>query len=285
MNKQTFEDPLKFFCLIANEVQHEKISPTLYKAFVDNKLALEKVFKKPELKKAIKEGKYIPFNPETFEQFVSHYLNRKSKELRVELQSYTSAFETEEKIKTYIIQQYTFLANYYLENRDSYYKEHPKGTGGNPQKAFVIIALKTIINNIETDYNGYLFGNSKSRRIEAQNIPNSFEELFYVPENANICLNILRQLLPPIIDDNNNYIGKNKGIVPLWVKILKNQSIIKHFKDETYKNILNSKIKGLNLSKDASEFRKTYTRVDNSNIDLEIKSLLSQSSQTGKLGK
>lgn len=121
-----------------------------------------------------------------------------------------------------------------------------------------------------------------------QEIPKTFEELFYKAEHAEPCLKILSELQPPVIDAINNYIGKAKGVFPLWVKVLKNhkpEPLIKHFKDAVYKDLLNQKVKGLNLSKDASEFRKQYKRVENDKIELDIKTILSQYSQSGKLGK
>jgi hypothetical protein len=118
--------------------------------------------------------------------------------------------------------------------------------------------------------------------------PQTFEELFYNPEHAEPCLNILRELQPPAIDQINNYIGKAKGVFPLWIRVLKShkpEPLIKHFKDIVYKDLLNQKLKGLNLSKDASEFRKQYKRLENDKIELDIKAILSQLSQSGKLGK
>jgi hypothetical protein len=121
-----------------------------------------------------------------------------------------------------------------------------------------------------------------------QEIPKTFEELFYNPENAEPCLKILSDIQPPVIDAINNYIGKAKGVFPLWVRVLKNhkpEPLIKHFKDDIYKDLLNQKVKGLNLSKDASEFRKEYKRIKKDKIELDIKTILSQYSQRGKLGK
>ena len=121
-----------------------------------------------------------------------------------------------------------------------------------------------------------------------QEQPKTFEELFYNPEHAEICLRILSELQPPVIDSINNYIGNLKGVFPLWVEVLKKhkpQPLIKHFKNSVYKDLLNQKIKGLNLTKDASEFRKQYKRIENNKIDIDIKAILSQYSQSGKLGK
>lgn len=121
-----------------------------------------------------------------------------------------------------------------------------------------------------------------------QEQPKTFEELFFNPLHAEPCLRILAELQPPVIDAANNFIGNAKGIFPLWVKVLKNhkpQPLIKHFKDTVYKDLLNLKVKGLNLTKDASEFRKQYKRLNSANTELDIKTILSQYSQSGKLGK
>jgi hypothetical protein len=119
-------------------------------------------------------------------------------------------------------------------------------------------------------------------------LPNSFEELFFNPNDAEPCLRILGELEKPAIDAANNFIGKAKGIFPMWLKVLKNhkpEPLIKHFPDRTYTVLLNEKVKGLNLYKDASEFRKFYKRLENNKIELDIKTILSQFSQDGKLGK
>jgi hypothetical protein len=133
-----------------------------------------------------------------------------------------------------------------------------------------------------------VFGIEQTEGKAEQEIPETFEGLFYNPEHAGLYLKVLNELNPPVIDADNNYIGKAKGVVPLWVKVLRNNKpkpLIKHFKDTIYKDLLNQKVKGLNLSKDASEFRKEYKRLKKSNIELDIKTILSQYSQSGKLGK
>ncbi|MEO6669287.1 MAG: hypothetical protein ABIN36_07415 [Ferruginibacter sp.] len=116
-------------------------------------------------------------------------------------------------------------------------------------------------------------------QTDTTTLQQSFEDIFYDASNAEKCLKILRELQPPVIDALNNYIGKSKGILPLWLKVLKNhkpEPLIKHFGDMAYKNILNNTLKGLNLSKDASEFRKQYVRLNSDKVELDIKTLLSQ---------
>lgn len=115
--------------------------------------------------------------------------------------------------------------------------------------------------------------------------PQSFEDLFYNPVHSVVCLSVLSKLEPPSIDHSNTYIGKNKGIIPLWIKVLRSKNLIKPVTDKVYRDLINEKIVGLNLSNDASEFRKRYKRLDSSKTELDIKAILSQFSQEGKLGK
>ena len=121
-----------------------------------------------------------------------------------------------------------------------------------------------------------------------EKLPETLEEIFYKTENAEICLSILREIEPPFIDNDNNFLGKGKGVFPLWINVLltnNEKPLIKYYSNSVYKDLLNKKIKGLNLSKDASEFRKHYKRLEKNNIELDIKAILSQYSQSGKLGK
>ena len=148
--------------------------------------------------------------------------------------------------------------------------------------------IKEAVLKLEEKYVTQSIAKQRTETNTEQEHPKKFEELFYNPKHAEICLEILNELQPPVIDAKNNYIGKAKGVFPLWVKVLKYhkpEPLIKHFKDTIYKDLLNQKIIGLNLSKDASEFRKEYVRLTKGNIELDIKTILSQYSQSGKLGK
>lgn len=113
-------------------------------------------------------------------------------------------------------------------------------------------------------------------------IPTNFEDIFLKPEMADNYLNVLNDIEPPLIDKTFNYIGNNKGFFPLWINILKRKEppIIKYFHDIVYKNLLNQKINGLNLSKDASEFKKNYKRAEEKRREIEV--LISQVSLEGK---
>jgi hypothetical protein len=126
-----------------------------------------------------------------------------------------------------------------------------------------------------------------SKKADEPKVILTFEDMFKNKNDAEVCLSILQEIQPPVLDELNTYIGKSKGIFPLWIKLLeKNKpNLINHLSSIQYKDILNKKISGLNLSEDASEFRKVYKRLENSTIELEIKSILSRFSQEGRLGK
>ncbi len=127
----------------------------------------------------------------------------------------------------------------------------------------------------------------KAKKPHHPNV-STLEEMFENAKYAEVCLDILRKLPKPVLDSANNYIGKNKGIFPLWIKILQQHKplpLIKPLKDIEYKDILNATIHGLKLTDDASEFRKDYKRLATDNVELDMRAILSQISQSGKLGK
>lgn len=117
----------------------------------------------------------------------------------------------------------------------------------------------------------------------------SIESMFHNPKHAVICLNILKEIPNPVLDSSNNYIGRGKkGVFPLWIKVLRQfeqESLVKPLTDLEYKDILNATIPNLNLTNDASEFRKNYALVERGGYELDMKTILSQYSQSGKLGK
>ena len=131
-------------------------------------------------------------------------------------------------------------------------------------------------------------GNLKKIKVEQVDEPEFFEDMFYNPADAEKCLFILNKLKSPVIDAIGDYIGKAKGVFPIWVKVLKShrpKPLIKHLTDIQYSVLLNQRIGRLKLTSDASEFRKTYKRLENGDIEMEMKTILSQLSHSGRLGK
>ncbi len=98
----------------------------------------------------------------------------------------------------------------------------------------------------------------------------SFEELFSNIEFADPCLKMLMDLEKPVINSDNHYIGNNKGVFPLWVKLLIKNSKMRKLSDITFSYILNKKIKNLNLQNDGREFRHNYSRLEKDSVENQL---------------
>ncbi|UGU17712.1 hypothetical protein LS482_07495 [Sinomicrobium kalidii] len=113
---------------------------------------------------------------------------------------------------------------------------------------------------------------SKTKRTGKKHPKLTYDQLFKEPKKADLALEQFKKTFPGILSDDNSYIGKGKkGYFPLFIEVLEKLSYINKQSDITRKNALNSKIKNLNLSKDASEFRKQYRLItDDNRTDLKL---------------
>ena len=186
--------------------------------------------------------------------------------------------------------------------KSEYYDQHIKEENekvADSQKIYPYLTDNDskLINQYVLSYFEYIVKYNKQKQIQELNkqtdhtpppppdtdIPETFENLFYSENGSEIFLNILKHLEPPYISIDNNYIGKSKGIFPMIINIFKTKSLIKNYSDKVYKDLLNNKINGLHLSKDASEFRTNYSMLEKKKVDVEIKAILSQYSQTPQM--
>ncbi|MDB4083053.1 hypothetical protein N9502_02175 [Vicingaceae bacterium] len=111
----------------------------------------------------------------------------------------------------------------------------------------------------------------KQRKIEET--PKTFEELFYNTDLVIPSIDILKELDPPLIDTDCNYIGKLKGIICVWIDELKRQGIIKSSYPEERKLfalLIPQKIKRFSI--DESMFGKYHQKAeDNYRTDIKTK--------------
>lgn len=108
----------------------------------------------------------------------------------------------------------------------------------------------------------------------AQESPKTFEELFYDPDLVIPSINILKELEPPLIDTDYNYIGKLKGIICVWINELQRQGIIKHYSDrKIFASLIPQKIKRFSI--DESMFGKHHTKAEN-NYRTDVKTKVSK---------
>lgn len=79
--------------------------------------------------------------------------------------------------------------------------------------------------------------------------PNTFKELFINPEHAELALSVLKEIEPAFVSVDNTWIGTGKGVIKIWIELLKKNAILKpNTNYVTYVEVLNSKIVGLNLT-------------------------------------
>jgi len=109
---------------------------------------------------------------------------------------------------------------------------------------------------------------------ETENTPKTFEELFYNTDLVAPSIDILKELDPPIIDTDCNYIGKLKGIVCVWIDELQRQGIVKHYSDrKIFTTLIPQKIKRFSI--DESMFGKYQSKAEN-NYRTDIKTKVSK---------
>lgn len=113
-----------------------------------------------------------------------------------------------------------------------------------------------------------------SNKEQKKGKPKTLKKIFVKPEHYKPCLNVLQEI--NVINANNEYIGNNKGVFPLWIRELETGGFIHKQSNIIYKNLLNKAITILNLSNDASEFTKTYKRLETNDTLNDIKYHLSQ---------
>lgn len=109
---------------------------------------------------------------------------------------------------------------------------------------------------------------------ETENTPKTFEELFYNTDLVAPSIDILKELDPPIIDTDCNYIGKLKGIVCVWIDELQRQGIVKRYSDrKIFSTLIPQKIKRFSI--DESMFGKYQSKAEN-NYRTDIKTKVSK---------
>ncbi|MCZ2128686.1 MAG: hypothetical protein LC109_00275 [Bacteroidia bacterium] len=96
-----------------------------------------------------------------------------------------------------------------------------------------------------------------------QETPKTFDELFYDIELVQPSIDILKEIEPPLIDTDYNYIGKLKGIICVWIDELQRQGIVKSNYPEERKlfaSLIPQKIKRFSI--DESMFGKYQSKAE-----------------------
>ena len=95
-----------------------------------------------------------------------------------------------------------------------------------------------------------------------QETPKTFDELFYNTDLVTPCIDILKEIDPPLIDTDCNYIGKLKGVFCVWIDEMQRQGIVKHYSDrKIFASLIPQKIKRFSI--DESMFGKYQSKAEN----------------------
>jgi hypothetical protein len=130
------------------------------------------------------------------------------------------------------------------------------------------------------DYN--LQQKDPEKQKPEQETPKTFDELFYNTDLVKPCIDILKELDPPLIDTDCNYIGKLKGVFCVWIDEMQRQGIVKHYSDrKIFASLIPQKIKRFSI--DESMFGKYHIKAENlyrTDIKTRVSNIkLSQNSQ------
>lgn len=108
------------------------------------------------------------------------------------------------------------------------------------------------------------------KQKKTKEIPKTFDELFFNTDLIIPAINILKELDPPFIDTDYNYIGKLKSIICVWIDELERQGVIKHCSDrKIFASLIPQKIKRFSI--DESMFGKYQDRAEKYRIDIKTK--------------
>jgi|SRR5450755_1975831 hypothetical protein len=98
--------------------------------------------------------------------------------------------------------------------------------------------------------------NSVSRRLNIH----TFDDLFKDKNDIPYCLNALRLVIPPVVNDSEEYLHKSKkGPIVAWKNVLSVFGYIHSVNNQTVAGILNVKFKNLNIREES--FRTVQSRV------------------------
>lgn len=107
-----------------------------------------------------------------------------------------------------------------------------------------------------------------------QEAPKTFDELFYNIELVQQYIDVLKEIEPPLIDTDYNYIGKLKGIICVWIDELQRHGIVKHYSDrKIFASLIPQKIKRFSI--DESMFGKYHNKAEK-NYRTDIKTKVSK---------
>lgn len=84
-----------------------------------------------------------------------------------------------------------------------------------------------LLHFVPNNHNVFLPSQPIDKQKPEQETPKIFDELFYNTDLVKPCIDILKDLDPPLIDTDYNFIGRLKGVVCVWIDEMQRQGIVK----------------------------------------------------------
>lgn len=87
------------------------------------------------------------------------------------------------------------------------------------------------------------------QKTSVEELPTTFEDLVHGEYSIQPFIDILKEVEPPLIDANCNFIGKPKGAICVWIDEMQRQAIIKHCSDrKQLAMLISQKIKNFSIN-------------------------------------
>jgi acyl carrier protein len=111
---------------------------------------------------------------------------------------------------------------------------------------------------------------AKPKAKNEAELPKKLEDAFYDKKNVQPCIDILKELDPPILDDNGKFIGKLKAVLVVWIVVLQKRSIVRSYSNDrkVFPEIFKNEFKMQSFS--GSNFAKHSTRANEYKNDIEV---------------
>lgn len=100
----------------------------------------------------------------------------------------------------------------------------------------------------------------------------NFNDLFKNKSLIEPCINLLRELEKPMINDKDEYIGgeRSKSVLSVWVNEIQRKGWMERVSDKTLAILLNKKFPNLNLYEDGSAFSKISPRAEAVRNEIQV---------------
>jgi hypothetical protein len=87
------------------------------------------------------------------------------------------------------------------------------------------------------------------KKLKNEDRPENLEKIFRYPELLQPCIDILKEVEPPILTTNELFIGKQKGVFYVWIDELINQEVVKKYTDRNiYAEVISKRFDSFSIT-------------------------------------